>query len=285
MRFSFIAEYKKMYPILVLCRVLRVSRSGFYSWRRRPESARSSENRRLLVNIGTIHATRRQIYGSPRIHAELRAQGWRCSRNRIARLMRCHGIRSKVRRQFRITTKTKPGRPIAPNLLKRRFKAAHPNQTWVADISYIRTREGWAYLAVLMDLFSRMIVGWALQDRLTASLAINALQMALTHRQPPANLMHHSDRGIQYASDQYRRILTSRGIRASMSRAGDCWDNAAIESLFGTIKSEMVDHRDYHTRAEARADVFDYIEVFYNRQRRHSSLGYLSPVDFEAATA
>jgi putative transposase len=285
MRFGFIAEYKKMYPILVLCRVLGVSRSGFYSWRRRPESARSSENRRLLVDIGVIHAKGRQVYGSPRIHAELQAQGWRCGRNRIARLMRSNGIRSKVRRQFRITTKTKQGRPIAPNLLKRRFRTAKPNQTWVADISYIRTREGWAYLAVLMDLFSRMIVGWALQDRLTASLAINALEMALTHRQPPANLMHHSDRGIQYASDQYRRILTSRGIRASMSRAGDCWDNAAIESLFGTIKSEIVHHRDYQTRAEARADIFDYIEVFYNRQRRHSSLGYLSPIDFEAAPA
>ena len=274
-----------MYPILVMCRVLEVSRSGFYSWRRRPESARASENRRLVVEIGTIHARRRQIYGSPRIHAELQAQGWRCGRNRVARLMRYYGMRSKVRRQFRITTKTKPGRPIAPNLLKRQFSAAQPNQTWVADISYIRTQEGWGYLAVLMDLFSRMIVGWALQDRLTASLATNALEMALTHRQPGVHLIHHSDRGIQYASDQYRRILAARGIQVSMSRAGDCWDNAPIESLFGTIKSELVDHCDYQTRAQARTDLFDYIEVFYNRQRRHSSLGYLSPVDFEAATA
>jgi len=267
-----------------MCRLLEVSRAGFYSWRRRPASVREQENRRLIVEIRAIHSTRRQVYGSPRIHAELRANGWRCGRNRVARLMRHHGIRARVRRQFRVTTKSAHQGAVAPNLLQRQFKATRPNQKWVADISYIRTREGWLYLAVLMDLFSRMIVGWALRERLTASLAIDALRMALQCRQPPLSLLHHSDRGSQYASEAYGRVLASHGIRPSMSRSGDCWDNAAMESLFGTIKSELL-QADYVTRREARAEIFEYIEVFYNRQRRHSSLGYVSPAQFEAAAA
>jgi len=283
MRFKFIAQFERVHAVTVMCLVLGVSRSGFYSWRRRPESARARENRRLLVEIRTIHVGRQQVYGSPRVHAELRAQGWRCGVHRIARVMRRNGIRSKVRRQFRVTTHSQHRRPVAPNLLQRQFTAAKPNQTWAADISYIRTGEGWLYFAVVVDLYSRMIVGWSLQDRLSAGLAMDALQMALSRRCPPRDLIHHSDRGTQYASKEYAELLVRHGIRPSMSRAGDCWDNAPVESLFGTVKSELVHNSRYKTRQEARAALFEYIEVFYNRRRRHSSLGNVSPVDFESA--
>lgn len=285
MRFAFIERYRRVYPVTRMCRLLEVTRGGFYSWRRRPASVREQENRRLIVAIRAILASRRHVYGSPRIHAELRAQGWCCGRNRVARLMRQYGIRARGRRRFRVTTQSDHQEPVAPNLLQRQFKAARANRTWVADISYIWTREGWLYLAVLMDLFSRMIVGWALRERLTAALAIEALEMGLDRRQPPDNLLHHSDRGSQYASEAYQKLLKSRGIRPSMSRSGDCWDNAAMESLFGTIKGELIHQADYATRREARAEVFEYIEVFYNRQRRHSSLGYVSPAEFEASAA
>lgn len=285
MRFIFIECHREQYPVARMCRLLEVTRSGFYSWRRRPESVRSRENLRLLFHIRAIHRSRREVYGSPRMHAELRASGWGSGRNRVARLMRQNGIRPRSRRQFRITTRSRRSDAAAPDLLRRQFTADRPNQSWVADITYIRTREGWLYLAVLMDLFSRMIVGWAMSERLTAALAVEALKMALSRRCPPTNLIHHSDRGSQYASEPYREILGAHGIRASMSRAGNCWDNAVMESAFGTMKRELVNHRDYRCRAEARTDIFEYIEVFYNRQRRHSSLGYVSPADFEAVVA
>jgi transposase InsO family protein len=268
-----------------MCALLAVSRSGYYGWRRRPESEWNRQNRRLLVEIRAVHQTTRGVYGSPRVHAELRARGHRCGRHRVARLMRQEGITAHRRRVFKRTTHASPRLPVAPNLLQRRFQASRPNETWVADITFIPTREGWLYLALLVDVFSRMIVGWGLRDRLTRQLAINALDMALGRRHPPQALLHHSDRGSQYASREYQALLDRSGIRASMSRPGNCWDNALMESVFGRIKSELVHLTDFVTRAHARTAMFDYIEVFYNRQRRHSSLGYLSPAAFESSVA
>jgi transposase InsO family protein len=211
--------------------------------------------------------------------------GWKCSRHRVARLMRHNGVRVKVKNRFRVTTQSRHSHPVAANLLERNFTAQRPNEIWAADITYIWTREGWLYLAVVMDVFSRRIVGWSLKQRLTAELALDALQMALSSRRPPRNLIHHSDRGSQYASGQYGRLLAHHGILPSMSRAGDCWDNAMMESLFGRLKTELVHLIDFQTRAQAHAEIFEYIESFYNRHRRHSSLGYLSPAAFEAGVA
>ena len=285
MRFAFIEQYRRVHPVGMMCRLLRVSRSGFYVWRRRPESPRTRENRKLLVTIRAIHRLRRQVYGSPRVHFELRDLGWECGRHRVARLMRHNGVRVLVKRRFRVTTQSRHSHPVAANLLERNFTAERPNQIWAADITYIWTREGWLYLAVVMDVFSRRIVGWSLKQRLTAELAIEALQMALSCRRPPRDLIHHSDRGSQYASGEYSRLLTLHGILPSMSRAGNCWDNAMMESLFGRLKTELVHPTEFQTRAHACEEIFEYIESFYNRQRRHSSLGYLSPAAFEASVA
>lgn len=281
MRFAFIEWYRRVHPVLMMCRLLRASRSGFYAWRRRPESARTRENRKLLAYIRAIHRRRRQVYGSPRIHAELRAMGWGCGRHRVARLMRDNGVRVRMKRRFRVTTQSRHSHPVAANLLERQFTARRPNEIWAADITYVWTREGWLYLAVVMDVFSRRIVGWSLKERLTAELAVEALQMALWCRKPPRDLIHHSDRGSQYASSEYGRLLARHGIVPSMSRAGDCWDNAMVESLFGRFKSELIHLADFETRAQGREEIFEYIEAFYNRQRRHSSLGYVSPAEYE----
>lgn len=285
MRFAFIEQYRRVHPVTMMCRLLRVSRSGFYIWRRRPESPRTRENRKLLVYIRAIHRLRRQVYGSPRVHFELQKMGWKCGRHRVARLMRHNDVRVRMKRRFRVTTQSRHSHPVAANLLERNFTAQRPNEIWAADITYIWTREGWLYLAVVMDVFSRRIVGWALKQRLTAELAVAALRMALSCRRPPRNLVHHSDRGSQYASAEYGRLLTHHGILPSMSRAGDCWDNAMVESLFGRFKTELIYPADFQTRAQACEEIFDYIETFYNRQRCHSSLGYLSPAAFEAGVA
>lgn len=285
MRFAFIERYRRVHPVSIMCRLLSVSRGGFYAWRRRPESPRRRQDRRLLVYIQAIHRLRRRVYGSPRVHAELRGLGWGCGRRRVARLMRQHGVRARVKRRFRVTTRSRHSHPVAANLLQRRFTAKRPDEIWAADITYIWTREGWLYLAVVMDVFSRRIVGWSLKQRLTAPLALEALQMALSCRRPPRDLVHHSDRGSQYASGEYRRLLQRHGIHASMSRAGDCWDNAIVESLFGRFKSELIHLADFETRAQARQEIFEYIEAFYNSQRRHSSLGYLSPAEYERRAA
>ena len=285
MRFAFIDRYRRVHPVGMMCRLLSVSKSGYYVWRRRPESPRAGENRKLLVTIRAIHRLRRQVYGSPRVHFELREMGWTCGRHRVARLMRRNAVRVRTKRRFRVTTKSRHSHPVAANLLERNFTAQRPDEIWVADITYVWTREGWLYLAVVMDVFSRRIVGWSLKDRLTTKLALDALQMALGNRKPPRNLIHHSDRGSQYASGEYGRLLTRHGILPSMSRAGDCWDNAMMESMFGRFKTELVHLTDFQGRAQAREEIFDYIESFYNRQRRHSSLGYLSPVAFEAGVA
>src|SRR6185437_7518990 len=233
----------------------------------------------LAIEIETIHQEVKQRYGSPRIHAELRARGLGCCVNTVAKLMRQHGIAAKTKRKFRCTTDSNHDRPVAENILDRQFEPTAANQAWLADITYIPTREGWLYLAAVEDLYSRQIVGWSMSERMSSRLVVDALEMAVSRRLPGEGLLAHSDRGSQYASDHYQRLLEQHGITCSMSRRGNCWDNAPMESFFASLKKELVHHEDYQTRAEARASVFEYIEVFYNRVRRHSALGYLSPVE------
>lgn len=283
MRFPFIDAERVHYPVRVLCRVLMVTRSGYYAWAGRPPSARAQANERLLVQIRAIHAESRGTYGSPRIHRTLRTPQAPVSRNRVARLMRAGGIRSKHRRKYRITTRSNHRRPVAPNLLSREFCAAEPNRAWVGDITFIWTREGWLYLAVLIDLYSRIVVGWSMSERATEDLTLAALRMALHRRRPPAGLVHHSDQGSQYASTAYRRLLEDHNITASMSRRGNCWDNAVAESFYATLEKELLQDWEVGGRLEARRQIFDFIEAFYNRHRIHSTLGYRSPVDYEAA--
>jgi putative transposase len=239
------------------------------------------ENERLLEAIRAIHRSSRGIYGSPRIHAELRGLSKGYGRKRIARLMREHGIHAKRKRKFRATTDSKHGFPVSGNVLDRKFSVATANRAWVADITYVATRGGWLYLAAVMDLYSRRIVGWAMDSRMGRHLVEDALHMACINRNPGPGLLHHSDRGSQYASDDYQQLLTSHGMVCSMSRRGNCWDNAVMESFFGTLKTELIYHRNYETRSVAQSEIFEYIEVFYNRQRLHSALGYRSPEDFE----
>jgi putative transposase len=282
-RYRFIEAHREQWPVRLMCRVLRVSAGGYYAWRGRPASARARRQEALVVALKAVHAEAKARYGSPRVHAELRARGIRCCVNTVAKLMRRHGIAARVARKFRRTTDSNHDRPVAENLLGRRFDPASPNESWVADITYIPTREGWLYLAAVEDLYSRRIVGWAMGDRITSRLVVDALEMAVTRRCPGAGLVAHSDRGSQYASDHYQQRLARHGITCSMSRRGDCWDNAPMESFFASLKRELVHPEDYPTRAEARASVFEYIEVFYNRVRRHSALGYVAPAEYEQA--
>jgi len=286
MKYAFVDEYRTEYPVGRLCRALEVSPSGYYAWRRRPLSERAVANQALLVDIRASHARSRRTYGSPRVHADLAAQGRRCSRNRVARLMRQDRLQARPRRRFRPkTTQVAPGLPVAPNRLQRPFQASAPNQTWLSDITYVATAEGWLYLAVVLDLHSRRVVGWAMAKHLETPLVLSALQLALGRRQPPTTLVHHSDRGSQYASRDYQAALADHGALASMSRAGNCYDNAPMESFFATLKVERVHCQHYPTRAEARRDIVAYIEGFYNPTRRHSALGYRSPMEFEQATS
>jgi putative transposase len=280
-RFAFTATEKAAFPIRLLCRTLHVSRAGFYAWQARPPAGRVQADERLAVEIAAIHAESRQRYGSPRIHAELRDRGCRTGRKRVARLMRVHGLAGRCRRRFRVTTQSRHPFPVAPNVLARQFARAAPDQAWVTDITYIPTGEGWLYLAVILDLCSRFAVGWALSERITDGLTLDALEMALGRRRPPSGLLHHSDRGSQYASGGYQRVLAQHGIVCSMSRRGNCWDNAVAESFFATLKVELVHDAAWLTRAAARRDLFEYLEPFYNGRRRHSALGYLSPRAFE----
>ena len=282
MKYQFIADHRQEFEIRAMCRILKVSRSGYYAWCQRPVSEREMANQKLTEQIEEIHQESRQTYGSPRIHAELADQGVQCGHNRVARLMRQAGLRAKQKRKFKVTTTDSTHNyPVAPNRLDQDFQASRPNEKWAGDITYIATAEGWLYLAAVMDLYSRRIVGWAMGDTLARSLPLAALQMALETRQPSPGLLHHSDRGSQYASQDYQAVLTKYQIQGSMSRAGNCYDNAPIESFFGTLKTELVHHRHYATRAEAKTDIFEYIEVFYNRFRRHSALDNLCPVVFE----
>ena len=286
MRFRFIEDRRADYPVRVLCDVLGVSPAGYYAWRRRPESRRTAANRDLVGDIQQVHREAHGRYGSPRIHAELRAQGRGASRGRIERLMRRHGIRAIMARPRRVrTTDSRHDFPIAPNLLERNFTATASNRIWLADITYVETDQGWLYLATVLDLYSRKIVGWAMCDHLRADLPLAALRMAISAQRPDAGLIHHSDRGVQYASAEYRKVVQSAGFQASMSRKGDCYDNAPMESFFHTLKTELVHHRKYATRAEATRDIFAYIEGFYNRTRRHSAIGYISPIAMELKAA
>ena len=273
MRFRFIEDHRAEYPVRIMCSALDVSSAGYYAWRGRPESRRSATNRALLDDIKRVHRDNHECYGSPRIHLELEAQGRGASRGRIERLMRRHGVRAIMARPRRArTTDSRHDLPIAPNLLDRNFVAAAPNRIWLADITYIETGEGWLYLSTVMDLYSRRIVGWAMRDHLRTELPLAALRMAISAQRPGAGLIHHSDRGIQYASHGYRAALAADGITASMSRKGNCYDNAPMESFFHTLKTERVHHRQYATRAEAQRDIFAYIEGFYNRASEHPSV-------------
>jgi len=264
-----------------MCKALNVSPSGYYAWRKRPVSAREMANRELVKKIEAVYNDSYETYGSPRVYFELKAQGETCSENRVARLMRLRGLQARQVRRYKSTTRRNKKHPVAPNILKRDFAAERPDQKWLTDITYIPTREGWLYLAAVLDMFGRRIVGWAMSERITADLTTKALKMAIRQRRPGAGLIHHSDQGSQYTDGAYQSLLSDHGIQASMNGVGTWYDNAPMESFFGTLKSELVHHRVYNSRDEARPDLFFYIEAFYNRRRRHSSLAYLSPEAWE----
>lgn len=264
-----------------MCRAADLSRSGFYAWRRRTESRRAVEDRRLLVEIRAVHQESLQTYGSPRIHADLRKRGILCNLKRIVRLMRRHGVRGIIRHRYVVTTDSEHDYPIAPNILNRQFQTGDPNRVWLTDITYIATDEGWLYLAIVMDLHSRRVVGWAFSSRIDRQLTQDALAMALGRRRPEPGLLHHSDRGSQYACVDYQRLMSQNGLTGSMSRKGDPYDNAVIESFFRTLKTEIVYRSHFTTRQEGKVTLVDYIELFYNQKRRHSALGYLSPAEYE----
>ena len=285
MKFAFVRDHLRRWPLGMMCRVLQVSRSGFYAWRRRKPSRRAQREAELIKKIRKVHEDSRGLYGYPRAHRALLIEGEVVSRNTVARLMRKAKIRARIRRRYvPRTTDSRHERPVADNLLQRDFAAAAPNRKWLADITYVPTGEGWLYLAAVLDVFSRRIVGWSMADHMEVDLVADALNMALVHRRPAgAKLLHHSDRGSQYASDDYQHLLQRHGITVSMSGRGDCYDNAMMESFWATLKCELVHQRQYATREQARQAIFEYIEVFYNRKRLHSSLGYVSPDSFEAA--
>jgi putative transposase len=265
MRYRFIGTEKANYPITVFCRVMKVSTSGYYAFKQRGPSPRTVANEELLTEIERVHEESRGTYGSPRMHRELAVRGHRASRGRVERLMRGNGITARRKRRFRVTTDSNHKLAIAKNKLDRKFSVEAPDRKWAGDITYIWTREGWLYLAVILDLFSRRVVGWAMDSRIDRTLVLNALDMALNTREPSSGLLHHSDRGSQYASADYRSRLDASAIQCSMSRKGNCWDNAVVESFFGTLKQEFVHRSDFATRAQARSEIFEYIEVFYNR--------------------
>jgi len=281
MKFEFIEQHRDQYPARLMCQVLEVSHSGYYAWRNRPVSQREMANQKLMQQIEAVFHASQSTYGSPRVTRELKRQGITCSKNRVARLMRLHGLRAKQSKRYHSTTRRHPSRPVAPNHLDRDFSATAPNKKWVTDITYIKTAEGWLYLAVVLDLFARMVVGWAMSAEMSSELTLAALKMAIRRRQPEPGVLHHSDQGSQYTDKQYQALLTEHGMTASMNGVGTWYDNAAMESFFGSLKSELVNHQKYQTHQEARTSLFWYIEIFYNRIRLHSTLGYLTPTDFE----
>ena len=277
-----IERYKEQYPIRMMCRVLEVAPSAYYAYRTRPKCQRELEDQILLKQIQLVHASYRRAYGSPRMTRELRSRGHQCGRHRVARLMARNELWARKRKRFRVTTDSKHAQPIAPNLLDRQFTVAKPNQVWVSDITYIWTREGWLYLAITLDLFARTVVGWAMSKTVDCELALGALRMAIERRRPPAGLIHHSDRGSTYAAAAFQAELARHGMICSMSRKGNCWDNAVAESFFSGLKLEWLREDIPATRREARADVFEFIEMFYNRRRLHSAIGYRTPAEVEA---
>ncbi|MDO8746790.1 MAG: IS3 family transposase [Thermodesulfovibrionales bacterium] len=281
MKYWFMDQHRSWHGVQRMCRVIGASRSGYYGWRRQPQSKRHKDNEKILMEIKESHKNSRRAYGSPRITKDIQARGTKCSENRVARLMKVHGIIAKTKKKFKATTNSKHNLPVAPNLLNQNFVAEKPNTVWVSDITYIATLEGWLYLAVILDLYSRQVVGWAMSDRLTADFVVKALYQAIGRRRSASGCILHSDRGVQYASSDFREVLKAYGFIQSMSRKGNCYDNAVAESFFHTLKTEHVYDYRYETRTEAIQSVFEYIEMFYNRQRRHSALGYRSPVSFE----
>lgn len=287
MKYACIWQHRDSFPVVLMCRVLGVSRSGYYGSRRRRPSRRRQQDQRLLVEVRAIHRASRRRYGSPRVHGELRVRGVRCGKKRVERLMRTAALRAKKRRRFRVTTQSDHGYAAAPNLVARQFAVGgSPSaaRVWAADITYLPTGEGWIYLAVILDIATRRVVGWALRPWLTSELTLTALDMALD-REGGHSGLHHSDRGVQYACRAYRDRLAASGITVSMSRRGDCWDNAVVESFIATLKWELVADADWQTRREASRALFEYIEIWYNRQRRHSSLGYQTPAEYAAQLA
>jgi putative transposase len=280
--FAFIQDHARQWPVRVMCDALEVSPSGYYSWLRRPPSFQEQRREALAGRIREIHEEARRCYGSPRVHAALDGADGARSVNTVAKIMRDNDIRAKTARRFRCrTTDSAHALPVAGNVLDRQFDPSGPNEAWVADVTYVPTGEGWLYVAIVEDLFSRKVVGWSMADHMESRLVVDALEMAVQRRLPGEGLLAHSDRGSQYASDHYQRPLGKHGIECSMSGVGQCWDNAPAESFFATLKKELVHHEQYATRAEARASLFEYVEVFYNNQRLHSSLGYVTPAAFE----
>ena len=281
MKYQFIEQHKHEFPIVVMCNILGVSESGFYAWRKRPTCQRKREDAQLTQEIRQVFVTHQGRYGSPRIHMELKDQGRRISRKRVARLMREVDMRARRKQRRVLTTRRAASHPVAPNVLNRDFTATEPNKKWVTDITYIPTTQGWLYLAVILDLYSRAVVGWSMSGSCDEELVAKALHMATCRRRPQAGLLHHSDRGCQYTSHMYRQGLEQAGIVVSMSRKGNCWDNAVMESFFGSLKEECVGNTLYSSHEQARQSLFEYLEVYYNRQRRHSTLGYMSPFLYE----
>ncbi|MFM9960736.1 MAG: IS3 family transposase [Planctomycetaceae bacterium] len=281
-RFGFIQEHCRTWPVTAMCRVLGVSPSGFYAWRTRPQNQWTQRRGQLSREITGIFEESRRTYGSPRVHAELVARGIPCCQKTVAKIMRCEGLQAAIRRTFQLTTDSNHTLPVAENLLDRKFAPTCPNQAWVNDIMAVPTTEGWLYLVAILDLFSRRAVGWSLGHKRTSELVITALQLALAARRPQPGLLHHSDRGSQYACHDFQNLLASHGIVCSMSRKGNCWDNAVMESFFGTLKQELLQHHHFTTRDEAEQAIVEYISSFYNQHRRHSTLDYLSPAAYEA---
>ena len=281
MRYRCIHRRRHQHSVRTMCRLLRVSRSGYYDWSTRRESARDLRDRELTLLVRQMHLESNGVYGARKLQRELLEIGEPCGRHKVARLMRESGLKGCPKRRFRRVADASPGHPVAANLLKRDFTATRINERWAADITFIWTRQGWLFLAVVMDLYSRRIVGWSMDRRIGRHLVLDAMTMALGYRQPSESLLHHSDRGPQYTSDDFRDLLAKHGIQCSMSARGSCYDNAPVESFFSSLKRERIRRRTYRTREEAKADVFDYIECFYNRKRRHAYLGYISPAEFE----
>lgn len=282
MKFGFVAKHRGAWPVTLICEALGVSRSGFYAWLVRPRSRRQWDDEVLGQQARQSFLDSDRTYGARRVWRDVLEAGHRCGLHRVERLMRVQGLRARPRRRGLPSDRgERPSGAIAPNLLDRQFQATAPNQKWVADFTYLWTAEGWLYVAAVLDLYSRRVVGWSMQSQMTAQLVTDALMMAVWRRRRPESVMHHSDRGSQYTSDRFQRLLGELGITCSMSRSGNCWDNSAMESFFKTLKTERTDNKVYRTRAEAKADVFDYIERFYNSKRRHSTIGYISPIQFE----
>ena len=284
MKYEFIQSQQEAFTVTRMCQMLEVSQSAYYDWLKHPESAHSQEDKQFGEQVKKIHEQSRGIYGARRIREEMIENGESISRARVSRLMKEQGLESKCKRKFKATTNSKHNRPIAPNLLDRKFQLDQPDTVYAGDITYIQTDEGWLYLAVLIDLYSRAVVGWAMSERMTAQLANDALIMAIWKRRPSQGLMVHSDRGSQYASELYQKTLKDHVFICSMSRKANCWDNAPSESFFHTLKTELIHHRRYQNREEAKQEIFEYIEVFYNRQRRHSTIGYQTPLGYEKAS-